>query len=386
MAPRRRRARHRTRYGPERPLQRDRVVRRVQRPAARTCLDDDGGRADRRDEAIAQEEPPARRRRPARQLGHHGSVASHPREELRVTGRIETVDAAREERHRAPRRPDGRAVRRAVDAVRPARDHRHASVDEAGGQLSGDVLAVPGGRARSHDRHGPRERGHRVRRPRAPQHERRVRPQVVRAYRPVRIPGYHHPRADRARGVEPRQRLGPHDAGTPAFQRPVDLADERSAPVRLQMEPGVEHRPDDRVGRAAVDHGGQRRAGAEHADDRPGDAIAGLGDAGPCAARRHLLRIRVARVRARTCGIGAERGHQLPEIARRESEAGDGARTCRVGPRDAAPRCFRRPSSASRAGWGGTDRPLGGMRVVHHAASVVVGDHDAPRSRRARPR
>ncbi len=80
VAPRRRRARHRTRYGPERPLQRDRVVRRVQRPAARTCLDDDGGRADRRDEAIAQEEPPAR---PASSSGRTSSTSRSSRRRAR---------------------------------------------------------------------------------------------------------------------------------------------------------------------------------------------------------------------------------------------------------------------------------------------------------------
>jgi hypothetical protein len=154
-----------------------------------------------------------------------------------------------------------------------------------------------------------------------------MRSEVVDARGPQRIPGHEDADADGAGRPEPSERLGAHEPRPPALQGALDLGDQCAAPVLLEVEPGCRHRADDGVGGCVLDHGRERRRGAEDADDRPRDTISGLGDARPRAARRGLVGSRVGGIRVLLHGRGAEGRHELTELIRRESEPRDPTRT-----------------------------------------------------------
>ncbi len=93
------------------------------------------------------------RSRPWRPLADDQTALGDPVQQRTVAGRIGAVDPAREHGDGRPLGGECSSVRRGVDAERSARHHRPAALGELVAELGGDVLAVGGRGARSHDRH-----------------------------------------------------------------------------------------------------------------------------------------------------------------------------------------------------------------------------------------
>ena len=131
--------------------QRPRPRRGVRRAASGARLDDHRRTRQRGDQSVAGQESMARRTYAGRILADDQALLADPMQQCGMACGVWDVDAACEHRDGETVGGKGGAVCRAVDSVRAARHHRHVPLDQARGQVRGDVLAVRGARSGSDD-------------------------------------------------------------------------------------------------------------------------------------------------------------------------------------------------------------------------------------------
>ena len=146
---------HRPRHGGQMTVQRDRVPRGVERPAAHGRLDHHGAPRQRGDEPVADQEPRPGRVSAHRALAHQHALRANGREQLMVRAGVGDVGAAGEHGDGRRLACEGAAVGRPVDAVRAARDDRPLPLAQPGSELRRDMRAIGRGGPRTDDRDGP---------------------------------------------------------------------------------------------------------------------------------------------------------------------------------------------------------------------------------------
>lgn len=238
-----------------------------------------------------------------------------------MRGRVEPVGAAGEEGDGASARAERGLVRDRVDPEGGSGDDEDAALGGAGGEVRGDVLAVAGRRA-SPDDGQPMRSGEGERIAAAPEHERRVLPQIGERLRPAVAARQQEACIETVRDLQAAEEQGPVDPGAPARQtcgedprsaagvvpvalsvacrveRVLGAAGHRGSVIRASGPPPAHARRrrfrEDLPGGRRPHHLRECAASAESADQRPAHRVARLGERGPRRARERLHRIGLA--------------------------------------------------------------------------------------------